>query len=100
MAVKLNVQQFEKYQRLKKWNELETARRMGISKQTLWRAKLPENDPDHIGPSAKFISAALRAFHPLKFDDLFFVDELRTWNETTSKKVSKMESALEGGEAS
>lgn len=91
MAIKLRRDAFRRHQQLMGWTEIETASKMGVSKQTLWRTKLPEGDPRHTDPSAEFVAGALRAFRPLTFEDLFLTKELHSRNETSSQTIPEKE---------
>ncbi|MCI1696272.1 hypothetical protein [Aneurinibacillus aneurinilyticus] len=76
VKIKLRVDVLEKLQREKQWTDTELAKRMGISRSRLWRAKLPEDHTEYCSPGESLITGALLAFPEKSFDDLFFLDRM------------------------
>jgi transcriptional regulator with XRE-family HTH domain len=74
--IRLRVNFLETLQKQNKWNDSELARKMGISRSRLWRAKLPEDHNEYCSPGEGLIAGALNAFPNCKFDDLFFLDKV------------------------
>lgn len=69
--MKLRVDVLNRLQRERGWTETELARRIGISRSRLWRAKLPVKHKEYCSPGKKFISGLLKTFPDHSFDDLF-----------------------------
>lgn len=76
MKIKLRVEVLEELQKEQGWNDSELAKRMGISRSRLWRAKLPDDHPEYCTPGESLISGVLTAFPKKKFDDLFFLNQV------------------------
>jgi len=67
--IKLNVVEFERLQQLtKKPDNALIAEYIGVSQSTVWRIKKGK-----MLPGNEFISAVLKKFPELKFEDIFFV---------------------------
>lgn len=90
MRIRLRVEVLEILQNNKSWTDTELAKRMGISRSRLWRAKLPTNHNEYCSPGESLIIGVLKAFPDKKFDDLFFLEklciELHGDKKTTSSK--------------
>ena len=85
-VIKLRVDMLRKVQALKGWNNSKLARKMGVNRNMLYKALLPENNPYHVNIGPSFIAGALRAFPELTFEDLFYIEESRS--ESKNKKES------------
>jgi DNA-binding XRE family transcriptional regulator len=75
MNLKLRVDKLEELQTENSWTDTELAKRMGISRSRLWRAKLPAEHNEYCSPGESLIIGVLKAFPEKKFDDLFFLDK-------------------------
>jgi hypothetical protein len=85
MVVKLRTEVFNELSKKHYKNDVELAKKMGISTTQLWRVRLPEEDPRHNDPGTDFVAGALKAFGNTRFEDLFFLDKpLRERNAALS----------------
>lgn len=76
LKIKLRIEMLKILQNNKGWSDKELAKKMGISRSRLWRARLPENHKDYCSPGESFIVGALNAFPNQKFEDLFFFERV------------------------
>lgn len=75
-GARLNVQKLKELQ--KKHNirfDTDLAAKLNVARSTLWRVRLPADDPRYSAPGKDFIAKALRAFPEATFEELFFLDE-------------------------
>lgn len=75
-SIRLNVQELERMQKEKGWDDTELAKRIGVARTTLWRVRLPIDDPRYNAPGEAFIAGVLSAFHGSVFEDLFFLADV------------------------
>lgn len=66
--IEFDVDRFIKCQREKGWNESETAERLNISPEQLWKIKKGKHNPGQ-----DFIAGTLTAFPQASFDDFFIL---------------------------
>ncbi|MHA6481310.1 helix-turn-helix domain-containing protein [Paenibacillus sp. strain BS8-2] len=69
--MRLQADKLEEAQKEKGWNESEMARRMGISRSRLWRAKLDVSHPSYCSPGPTLIAGVLKAFPEKGFTHFF-----------------------------
>jgi transcriptional regulator with XRE-family HTH domain len=72
----LNIQKLESLQKERNWTDTELAKRLGISRSRLWRAKLPKDHPHYCSPGESFIAGVLKTFPEVNFDEIFFLDNV------------------------
>lgn len=72
--IKLKVESLNKIQKEQDLNDSELSKKIGISRNRLWRAKLQETHREYCSPGELFIAGVLKAFPDKSFDDLFFLD--------------------------
>ncbi|WP_010278907.1 hypothetical protein [Paenibacillus senegalensis] len=62
-TIRLNVKEFMKAQIDKDIaSDVELAKKLGVNKTQIWRAKLPVDDPRHNSPGPAFIAGVLKVF--------------------------------------
>lgn len=66
--VKLDLPSFLLLQKTRNWNDAETAKRLGISPEQLWKIKRGIHNP-----GVGFIAGLLSAFPTISFDDIFII---------------------------
>jgi transcriptional regulator with XRE-family HTH domain len=76
MKIALNIKKLEMLQKERKWTDTELARRIGISRSRLWRAKLPKDHPHYCSPGESFIAGVLKTFPEVRFEEIFFLDNM------------------------
>jgi transcriptional regulator with XRE-family HTH domain len=74
--IALNIKKLESLQKERNWTDTELAKRLGISRSRLWRAKLPKDHPHYCSPGESFIAGVLKTFPEVNFDEIFFLDNL------------------------
>ncbi len=73
-VIRLNNEKLEEKMQCLNWNKSKLVRKMGISNTTLWRTKLPIDDPRYNVPGNEFIAQALSVIPGAKFEELFFLE--------------------------
>ncbi|MED5040681.1 helix-turn-helix transcriptional regulator [Geobacillus stearothermophilus] len=76
MRLSLNIEKLEQLQKQRNWSDTELAKRIGVSRSRLWRAKLPKDHPYYCYPGETFIAGVLKAFPEVSFEEIFFLDDL------------------------
>lgn len=66
--IQLDIDTFLSFQKMKGWNESETAANLNVSPEQLWKIKKGKHNPGQ-----DFIAGVLTAFPEASFDDFFIV---------------------------
>lgn len=74
--IKVRIDALDMLQKKSNLSDTALAGKMGISRSTLWRIRLPETSKEHCHPGEDFIASALKAFPGIKFEQLFFLDDM------------------------
>jgi hypothetical protein len=75
-GARLNVERLEELQKKHGLKfDTDLAEKIGIGYTTLWRIKLPADDPRYSAPGKDSIAKILKAFPEATFEELFFLDE-------------------------
>jgi len=75
-GARLNLKKLKELQ--KKHNirfDTDLAEKLNVARSTLWRVRLPVDDPRYNAPGKDFIAKILKAFPEATFEELFFLDE-------------------------
>jgi transcriptional regulator with XRE-family HTH domain len=67
-TIEFDIDNFTSFQKKKGWNESETAEKLNISPEQLWKIKKGKHNPGQ-----DFIAGTLTAFPTASFDDFFIL---------------------------